>query len=261
MDEHKLNNETTPENADAADVHAESKRERFSRTLKERASEITSVRNDVYTTQWWQLLLNFFLGGGALAFLLIAMIMKGTMSTVGAIVGVVLIVVLVVYNYTLRVATPTSFLQYTYLDKTTGKRYTYQVLSKTRSAFSDGENVIEVDRGEAVRREELSCARYKFDFFADMNVDVRIGLDDKEIYKGTIEHNGKTYKCKIAFRNSKPLYGSVGGGRIKYFDVNDTKEKFVVPSVLKRAVKACDIDFPKVQGLYVRDDVKDVTKQ
>ena len=63
------------------------------------------------------------------------------------------------------------------------------------------------------------------------------------------------------FKDGAPLYGSVGGGRIKYFDVNDTKNKFVVPAELKRAVKGFGVEFPKIQGLYVRDDVKDYTKQ
>lgn len=243
------------------DEAADNMRERFGKTLRERAEKITSVRNDVFTTKVWQLALNFVLGGAAVAMLIVSMVASGTLATVGAIVGVVLIIIVVVYNYALRVIYPTSFLQYTYIDKASGKRYCYQVLSKTRYAFSDGDNVIEIDRGDAVRLERLSCARYRFDFFAYMDADMRIGKVDREIYKGTVELDGKRYKCKIVFKDGAPLYGSVGGGRIKYFDVNDTKNKFVVPAELKRAVKGFGVEFPKIQGLYVRDDVKDYTKQ
>ncbi len=82
---------------------------------------------------------------------------------------------------------------------------------------------------------------------------MRIGKVDREIYKGSVEIDGKRHKCKIVFKDGRPLYGSVGGGRIK--------NKFVVPADLKRAVKGFGVDFPKLQGLYVRDDIKDVTKQ
>lgn len=255
-----------PEQSSGADgatekSQADDMRARFSQTLRDRAQKITSVRNDVFTTKAWQLALNFLLGGAAVAMLIISMVADGTLATVGAIVGVALIIIVVVYNYALRVMFPMSFLQYTYIDKSSGKRYCFQVLSKTRTAFSDGENIIEVDRGEALRLERMSCARYRFDFFADMDADMRIGKVDREIYNGSVEIDGKRHKCKIVFKDGRPLYGSVGGGRIKYFDINDTKNKFVVPADLKRAVKGFGVDFPKLQGLYVRDDVKDVTKQ
>lgn len=234
-------------------------RERFSRMLAEYADGIKTVRNDVFTTKWWQLALNFVLGLGAVALLIVSMVVHGTMGTVGAILGVVLVIVVIVFNMGLRAFVPSSFLQYTCYDK--GVRYCFQVLSKTRTSFSDGTNFIEVDRGEAVRLAETSYNRYRFDFFRDMSVDMRIVEDERETFKGTLEHKGKKYKSRIVFKNGTPLYGSVGGARIKYFDVNVTKDKFVVSSVLKRAVKNFGVNFPKLPGLYVRDDIKDATKQ
>ena len=79
------------------------------------------MRNDVFTTKAWQLALNFLLGGAAVAMLIISMVADGTLATVGAIVGVVLIIIVVVYNYALRVMFPMSFLQYSYIDKSSGK--------------------------------------------------------------------------------------------------------------------------------------------
>lgn len=236
-----------------------SSRERFSRMLAEYADGIKNVRNDVYTTKWWQLTLNFVLGLGAFALLLVSMVTDGVAATVGAILGVVLVIVVIVFNMGLRAFIPSSFLQYTCYDK--GVRYCFHVLSKTRTSFSDGTNFIEVDRGEAVRLAETSYNQYRFDFFRDMSVDVRIVEDERETFKGTVEHKGKQYKSRIVFKNGTPLYGSVGGARIKYFDVNVTKEKFVVPAVLKRAVKNFGVNFPKLPGLYIRDDIKDATKQ
>lgn len=238
---------------------SESARERFSRMLAEYADGIKSVRNDVFTTKWWQLALNFALGMGAVALLIVSMVVDGTMATVGAILGVVLVIVVIVFNMGMRAFIPSSFLQYTCFDKDV--RYCFRVLSKTRTSFSDGTNFIEVDRGEAVRLAESSYGQYRFDFFKDMKADMRIVEDERETFKGTFEHNGKTYKSRVVFKNGIPLYGSVGGARIKYFDVNVTKDKFVVPAVLKRAVKDLGINFPKLPGLYVRDDVKDPTKQ
>ena len=236
-------------------------RERFHRTLSERAEKITSVRNDVYTTTWLQIVFNLFMGLSALTSLILTMVLHGTLATVFVIIGVVLVIVLVVYNYTLRAFKPMSFLQYTYLDKQNGKRYCFQVLSKTRSGYSDGEYNIEVDRGEAVRLAQMSCSQYRFDFFADMVADMRIVKEGKEIFKGSVTAGDKRYKSKIVFKDGTPLYGSVGGGRIKYFDINNTKDKFVVPADLKRAAKEMGIAFPKLPGLYVRDDFKDITKQ
>ncbi|MBD5131053.1 MAG: hypothetical protein HDT28_00425 [Clostridiales bacterium] len=238
-----------------------STRERFHNTLVERAEQITSVRNDVYTTSWWQIAFNFFFGFGAVALLIVSMVMEGTTSTVCAIVGVVLVVVVLVANLASRAYMPTSFLQYTC--KANGKRYCFQVLSKTRSGFSDGEHNIEVDRGEAVMLPEMSYSQYRYDFFVDMDVDMRIGKVDTETFVGTIERNGKTYKSKIVFKDGAPLFGTIGGVRIKYFDVNSNKEKFVVPAALRRAVKGFDVVFPKLSGLVVKDEkqMKDARKQ
>ena len=251
MDEKQTVEHSTEENI--------SPRERFNSTLVERAESITSVRNDVFTTSWWQLALNFVLGAGALVMLILSMALGGTMSTVGAIVGVVLVVILIVYNMALRAYMPLSFLQYTSI--TDGKRYCFRILSKTRSSFSDGKNNIEVDRGEAVRLEHMSYSQYSYDFFKYIDADMRIVNGDTETFKGTYAYNGKTYKSKIVFKNGAPLFGVIGGARIKYFDVNNPKERFVVPVALKRAVLEFKVEFPKVQGLHVRDDVKDLTKQ
>lgn len=234
-------------------------REKFGATLKERAESITSVRNDVYTTKYWQFLLNFAMGGGALATLITTMLTSGTASVVCAVVGVVLVVCVVVFNYALRAVAPVSFLQYIYKDK--DKCYYFMVLSKTRSAFSDGINHIEVDRGEVSRLEKRTYPQYGYDFFAYMNADERVLKDGKETYRGTITEKGKRRKCKIVFKDGVPVYGNVNGARIKYFDVNNTKDKFVVPAALKRSVKEQGVSFPKVPGLYVRDDVRDATKQ
>lgn len=238
-----------------------SARERFHNTLVERVEKISSVRNDVYTTSWLQIGFNFFFGFGAVAMLIVSMAATGTLATVGAIVGVALVVIVLVYNLALRAYMPSSFLQYTC--KSGGKRYCFQVLSKTRSGFSDGEHNIEVDRGEAVMLENISYDVYAFDFFVDMDVDMRIGKVDTETFIGTLEHNGKKYKSKIVFKNGVPLYGAVGGVRIKYFDVNSAKDKFVVPAALKRAVKGFGVPFPKLPGLAVKDEqqIKDARKQ
>lgn len=240
---------------------AESTGERFSRSLAEYACSITSVRNDVYTTQWWQFLVNFLLGGGALGMLIASMFTDGGVMVGMSVGGIAAVIAVVVFNYVLRSVTPASFLQYTYLDKAKDKRYCFQVLSKKRATFSDGENTIECYRDTAAKLDSPYLAQYRFDFFADMTPTERTTDGMRETYKCYIDGNGKRVKCKIVFVNGKPLYGSVGGARIKYFDVNSTKDKFVVPVTLKRAAKLLDIPFPKLPGLYIRDDVKDYTKQ
>ena len=93
---------------------------------------------------------------------------------------------------------------------------------------------------------------YRCDFFADMTVDVRIGKAETETFAGTTVVNGKTVKCKIVFRNGEPYRGNVGGVRIKYFDVNSTNEKFVVPQDLRAAVKALGVPMPKLGGIVVK---------
>lgn len=240
---------------------AESVKERFTRTLNEYAQRITSVRNDVYTTKWWQFLINFVLGGGALGALIASMFTKGTAMAVCAISGIALVVALIIFNYVIHSVTPTSFLQYTYLERSKGRRLKFLILSKKRAAYYDGEHTIESNRDMAAMMDEPMLEQYRFDFFADMDPTERISDGNKEEYRGILTHDGKQYKCRIVFASGVPLYGSVGGARIKYFDVNNTKEKFVVPVTLKRAAKALKVEFPKTPGLYIKDDIKDYTKQ
>ena len=238
-----------------------SAKQRFSASLKDYAARITSARNDVYTTKWWQFVINFFLGGGALGLLIASMLTHGATMAVCSILGVVLVVTLFVFNYVMRSITPSSFLQYTYLDREKGRRLRYLILSKKRAVFCDGTNAIECNADSAALLEQPPFELYRFDFFADMDPTERITDDAREKYKGVIDHDGKKYKCSIVFIDGVPRYGSVGGARIKYFDVNNTKEKFVVPVNLKRAAKLLKVDFPKTPGLYIKDDVKDYTKQ
>lgn len=234
-------------------------RERFHETLVQKAKAIRCVRNDVYTVRYWQLALNFVLGGGAVAFMVMSMVFKAPASTAYLVAAIGLVVVVVVYNMLLRSRVQMSFLQYTAVDG--GKRYCYRILGKERSLFTDGESVIEVDHGRYLTADGLEYPQYRYDFFADMDASVRIGKADREIYKGTFDCNGKTYKCKIVFKNGVPFYGSVGGSRIKYFDVNDTKEKFVVPQELIDAVKAAGVSVPKLTGVAVKAGQFNATKQ
>lgn len=248
-------------NPDQEERQPQSAKERFKAALKEHAEKITSVRNDVYTTKWWQFAINFLLGAGALALLITSMLTEGTTMAVCSIVGVVLVVAVIVFNYVLRSFTPSSFLQYTYLDRDKGRRFKYMILSKKRAAFCDGTSSIECNTDSAALLEDEPYSMYRFDFFADMDPKERISDDVREKYVGVLEHDGKQYKCSIVFIDGVPRYGSVGGARIKYFDVNNTKEKFVVPINLKRAAKLLKVDFPKIPGLYIKDDIKDYTKQ
>lgn len=238
---------------------SETPNEEISRILIERAEKITSVRNDVYTTKWWQLVINFILGAGALVLLILSMVYNGKLMAAFAFSGVGVGIALLLFNYILRSMSPTSFLQYTCIDR--GRRFCFLILSKTRASFTDGTDTIECNRDVAARLDAPLYTQYRFDFFKDMDVSTRIVEGEKETYIGTIEDGGKTYKCKIVFLKGMPVYGTVGGARIKYFDINHTKDKFVVPYALKAAAKALNIVFPKLPGIYVRDDVKDLTKQ
>ncbi len=237
---------------------SDGEREGYARILKERAAGIKSVRTDIFNTKWWQLALNFLFGGLAVAGLIASMTVKGTAGTALTVVGVVFMIAVVVYNFALRTVAPMSVVQYTRIDN--GRRYCYQILSKTRSAFSDGTDHIETERGNVTRLRELACSQYAFDFFADMRVDGHFVSGETETFTGVYAHSGKRYKCKIVFDGETPLYGSIGGGRIKYFDVNDPKSKFVVPAELARAVKSVGVVFPKLSGVRVRDDIEPTIK-
>ena len=235
-------------------------RERFSRTLKERAAYIKSVRMDVYTTKPYQLALYFFFGIVALGLLVASMLIKNnaTLSLAFMISGVVAAVLIVFYYMAIRALAPMSFLQYTALDN--GKRYCFRIMSKHRSVFSDGENIVEVDKLVFKQPEALELDYIKFDFFADMDADLRIVKGEKEIYKGTLDIGHKTVKCKITFVNNVPFVAVINGMRLKYFDINSTKEHFVVPAELKQAAQSYGVAFPKLQGLRVRDE-RDATRQ
>lgn len=226
-------------------------RERFRQTLVERARYITSVCNDVYTVKYWQLFLNFFAGMCAVALLVTSMFVHGAAGTAMITIAVFIVVGVAAANYVGRKIKPMSFMQYTCVDK--GKRYCFQIISKTEFIYSDGEKTVECRQDGYGERDGVRYPQYRYDFFADMDADVRIGKADKEIYKGTIEHDGKKLKCKIVFKNGVAFVGKVDGARIKYFDVNDKKDKFAVPTALKKAVKACGSDIPKLPGIEIRD--------
>lgn len=237
----------------------ETARERFHRTLVEKATAIKTVRNDVFTVKYWQLALNFVLGAGAVVLIILAMTLGGSTATACMISSIVAVAVVLVFNLALRAVAPTSFLQYTVFDD--DKRYCIQILSKNRALFFDGETAVEYDKVEFIKSDDVALPQYKFDFFKDMDVNVRIGKVDREIYKGTYECGGKTYKGKIVFKNGVPFVGVVGGARIKYFDVNSTKEKFFVPERLKQAADAFDVHFPKLPGVSLLDSHVNAKKQ
>lgn len=253
----EANEQNTPDKAE----NTESVKDRFKRTLRECADGITSVRTEVYTTLWWQLIINFTLGAGAIAMLIVSMVKSGSVATGCAIGGIVTIVVLVLFNYIQHSIIPASFLQYTYIDKEKNRRVCYQILSKSRAVFGDGEHVIENNRNSAAMLDALPYAQFGYDYFVNMDPYERIGDADRETYKGMLDFGGKRYKCSVVIKGGRPLYGYVGGCRIKFFDINNTKEKFVVPYTLKLAAKQLNVPFPKTPGLFVRDDVKDLTKQ
>ncbi len=226
------------------------KRERFQAELRARAERIRCVYNDVFTIKIPQLVAYFILGMCAVALLVVAMIFDGGIRVGAMLGGIAVIIVLVVWYLAMRAAMPMSFMQYTAFDN--GKRYTFCVVGKKRSLFSDGENIVETDRQQYRRLDEMPFLSYRCDFFADMTVDVRIGKAETETFAGTTVVNGKTVKCKIVFRNGEPYIGNVGGVRIKYFDVNSTNEKFVVPQDLRAAVKAFGVPMPKLGGIVVK---------
>lgn len=234
-------------------------RDRFKATLETRAAAVKCVRNDVFTVKYWQLALNFILGGGAVAAVICSMVLKGSASTWCVVASVALVVVVVVYNLALKAVAPTSFLQYTAKDG--DRRYCYQIIGKATFLFCDGERAAVYDRGNVFCEGGVRMAHLAFDFFAQMEPAVRIGKADREIYKGTLDVGGKTVRCKIIFKNNVPYVGTVGGARIKYFDVNDTKDKFVIPEELATATKQLDMRLPKLNGVHVRTIRGDATKQ
>lgn len=236
---------------------SESTRERFHRTLVERAAAIKCVRNDIYMLSVWLLVLNFVLGGATIALLIVSMLNDGSIGTVCLICGLVLLAVTIIYNIVLRVKTPMSVLQYTAFDK--GRRCCYQIVSKTRSVYADDERSVEVNNVSYEENTGLCYPQYPYDFFAEMNPDVRIATAEKETFKGRIDVDGVTKKCSITFKNGVVTHGTIGGVRIKYFDVNSTDEKFVVPVILRDAAKKCGFDLPKLPGVHIKD--ADGTKQ
>lgn len=246
-------------NADESDITTLSVRERFSTTLKEKAEWIKTARNDVYTTSYWQIIVNFVLGGGAIVALVLSMIKNIPNTNAWLGVGLGLATLGIVYNILLNKKSVGSFLQYT--AKQDGKTYRYRIVNKVKSQFTDGENIIEVDRGNYYRLSKWELSQYSADFFKDIDPDVRIGKYDREIYKGTLDIDGKAVKAKIVFKNGVPFYGVIGGTRIKYFDVNDTREKFVVPQELIDAMKTADVPVPKLSGVHIKSGNFNAAKQ
>lgn len=237
-------------------------RERFKNTLRERAAGISCVRNDIYTTKAWHLVVYFVLGVGALVLLVLSMVFPDgtTECTACLIVGVLAAVAVFAFRFILRALVPTSFLQYTAV--VADKTYVFRVMSKTRSLFSDGTNVVDVDRNEIATPPALELGWFRYDFFALMEPDERICVGNKETYKGSAFVGKRKVKCKITFVDNVPTLGIVDGARIKYFDVNNTKEKFVVPVALKSAARSKGISLPKLAGIYYREGEKrDVTNQ
>ncbi len=223
-------------------------RERLCNAVREHAQTLTCAYNDIFTLKMWQLIVNFAIGICALALLIASMISQNELFKVfGSIGGIAAVIAVVIFYFVMRARKPMSYLQYSY--KTKDKTYRFQIIGKNRALYSDGETVVDVNNGEIKRDGELVMPFLRFDFFADMDVDMRIGKAETETFSGTVDVDGTRTKCKIVFKNGAPFKGSVGGMRIKYFDVNDTKEKFGVPDFLRRAMAQCEIAMPKIQGI------------
>ncbi|MCH5161059.1 MAG: hypothetical protein J1G04_03415 [Clostridiales bacterium] len=232
--------------------HNVTTKERFHNTLVERAERVTSVRNDIYTVKYWQFALNGVLGVGAIAVLIVGMIKANEPYTIWLMLsGAALGVTLIVFNLVLKAKSPMSYLQYTVVQG--DKRYCFQVMPKEHAVFSDGERTIETSRSGDQVRDNVYNPHCRFDFFTEMDVDMRIGKAETETFVGTVEIDGERTKSRIVFKNGALYYGVIGGVRIKYFDVNNTKEKFVVPSALRDAATKFEMPFPKLNGLFVRD--------
>lgn len=220
--------------------------------LKRRALGITTVRNDIFTLNKLQLAINVLLGASAGIGLIASMFLSGTAAVVITIVSIVLALVFVVYFFAIKTIAPTTILQYTCVDR--GKTHLFQVLSKKRSVYFDGHTCIETERGEAKYIAAPYCAHCGCAFFADMHATARTESKGLDVFDGTLEFGGKTYKCSVSFRGEIPVCGTVGGARIKYLNVNNPKEKFIVPTELKHAAADAHIAFPRLPGLHVRDD-------
>ncbi len=219
------------------------KREKFHNILCERAAAIVCVHNDVFTLPIWLLVLNFVLGIGACALLVVSMIIPDGALHTGCLIGGLGVAAAVgLFYLIMRAVRPMSFQQYTAV--TPDGKYVFRSVNKNRAMFSDGTNTIEVEKLEA-RLGDFWLEETRFDFFKDMNVDMRITKGDKETFVGTLDKGDKTVKCKIVFKDNIPVVGIVGGMRVKYFDVNDRKQKFIVPNALHRAMMEANIPIPK----------------
>lgn len=225
--------------------------ERYSERLNAIAQSVKCVRNDIYTIKIWQMAINFALGLSAIVFLVLSLVGGNSIKLGFFFPGLVLVVAVVVYNIVLRFVAPMSFLQYTAI--TADKRYCFQIMSKNWSIFSDGENICEVDRAMFKQPESLRFPQYRFDFFTDMQNITRTSSADKEVFSGFMTVDGKRIKCKIVLKDGVLYNAAVNGTRIKYFDVNDSKQKFVVPSSLKESAKAFGIPWPKLQGIHIQE--------
>ena len=235
---------------EATEQQQPSKRERFQAELKARAERIKYVNNEVFTLKIWQLVLYFAVGLIACALMVVGMIFDGGIRLGTTLGAIAIIIVMFVAFMVMRAGKPMSFLQYTAIEN--GNRYTFRVIGKARAMFSDGAVVVESDRQVYRKYDELPNSEFKYDFFADMTVDMRIGKAETETFVGTLKVGDKTVKCKIMFKNGAPFRGVIGGARIKYFDVNSTKEKFVVPQDLRNAAKEFDVAWPKLGGLVIK---------
>ncbi len=236
---------------DAAEKTAGTVRERLHAELEQKARGINCVCNEIFTVKYWQLALNFVLGLGAVILLVVSLVFDDTTVVAAcAVTSIALVIILVVYNMAVLRIKPMSVRQYTAIVK--GRRYCFQLLTKTRSLYYDGERSVEVGGAETIESDGVYFPQFAFDFFAEMSVDVRIGKADREIYKGRLDVDGASIKCRIVFKDGMPYYGAVGGARIKYFDVNDTHEKFVVPSALKHAAEEKGLSVIKLSGVHYR---------
>lgn len=236
---------------DVTEKTAGTVRERLHAELEAKVRGINCVCNEIFTVKYWQLALNFALGIGAVVLLIVSLVCDDKTAVAAcAILSIALVIILVVYNMAVLRVKPMSVRQYTAVVK--GRRYCFQLLTKTRSLYFDGERSVEIGGGETAVSDGVYFPQFAFDFFAEMSVDVRIGKADREIYKGRLTVGGKPVKCRIVFKNGVPYYGAVGGARIKYFDVNDTHEKFAVPSALKKAAEENGLSLVKLAGVQYR---------
>lgn len=223
----------------------------YEEELRQLDESVRLIHTDVYALNMTVVWVNLALGLCAIVLLILSFLpfIPSAANQAILISVVVLAVALIACNIFIRSKGPASYTHYCARSVDGKKKYRFMNYNKRKKYFSNGENVVESDGVYVRLLDNLPHEEYLHDFFLKLRDVKKVVGEEFTEYSGIFDCKGKTLKAKLRLKNGVMYDANVNGARLKFFDINDEKEKYYVSPALEDAVKAAKVIWPTVKSV------------